>query len=765
MASIDLALGIARRGWAVFPVGKNKRPIITEWTTRATTDEARLRDLFGGYPSCAIGIACGRASGLFVVDIDGDGEHPIHERLDPTFVVATPSGGFHYYYAMPDDVDDDDVLRNTQKAEACLGYPDVDTRGIGGYVVGPGSVTAGGTYEILSDVPPAPIPTWIVDAMRIYKRAKVAPQPQQPRASLPMVWRSPSVAQERARRYAERMPGSVSGQGGHVAAMKVARALVTGFGLDEGPALEVLRAWNAKCSPPWSDKELAHKVREASTKPDPQGNAPGHMLDRLPPDPFGGAAITGIEADDVVDVVDGEAITGASPVAVAKPRQFVRLPEPDDRAQWDLLDEIRALGGLCESFPSWVLAGSDYPQPGLAVGATVALGAALGQRRWIFERTTTSAIVVAVAPTASGKGRPQQALGQVLRECWPHAIGANDWSSTQSTINRIEAATALGVGLTLILDEYGPRLKTLFDSRNGHQKEMRALILTLSTIGTGSYVAATSATKGGQDRVIRAPGLTIFGSSTPAALHDAIGKLAVDDGFLGRHLWCEGLSLLPRRQRAAPGSGVIPRAIVDAVQACRASHEEWHRGRPELGDASKGDPLTMYVSEEAEDAGAADLVAEYAEHCDDRRRHHTPGDVPPALLGRCAEQATRTALALAILCCEWPAWPRVTRAMAEAAIRLTEASGWTISRSLRDHSAPAWDDAAGRIEHVESAIQRLADADGWCDRSELLRACRSLDAMALDAVLSRLIDEGGLEVVRDVTGKRGRPATRLRLIE
>jgi hypothetical protein len=174
--------------------------------------------------------------------------------------------------------------------------------------------------------------------------------------------------------------------------------------------------------------------------------------------------------------------------------------------------------------------------------------------------------------------------------------------------------------------------------------------------------------------------------------------------------------------------------------------------------------LALYVPEEAEDAGAADLLFQYGEHCDDRRRHPVPGDVPPALLGRCAEQATRTALALSILCCEWPAWPRVTRPMAEAAIRLTEASGWTISRSLRDHSAPAWDDAAGRVAYVEAAIQRLADAEGWCDRSDLLRACRSLDAMALDATLARLADEGGLEAHKVATGGRGRPGTRLRLI-
>lgn len=58
-------------------------------------------------------------------------------------------------------------------------------------------------------------------------------------------------------------PPSVSGQGGHSAAFAAACALVGGFGLSGGNAEVLLREWNGRCDPPWSEKELAHKLRGA----------------------------------------------------------------------------------------------------------------------------------------------------------------------------------------------------------------------------------------------------------------------------------------------------------------------------------------------------------------------------------------------------------------------------------------------------------------------------------------------------------------------
>lgn len=66
-----------------------------------------------------------------------------------------------------------------------------------------------------------------------------------------------------AARYAAKVPGAVSGQGGHNATFRLACALVQKFGLDEDQTFDVLEQWNDTCDPPWSERELRHKATEA----------------------------------------------------------------------------------------------------------------------------------------------------------------------------------------------------------------------------------------------------------------------------------------------------------------------------------------------------------------------------------------------------------------------------------------------------------------------------------------------------------------------
>jgi len=68
---------------------------------------------------------------------------------------------------------------------------------------------------------------------------------------------------ERARQYLAAVPPAISGQHGDVHTFRVCCRLVRGFALDDRDALEVLGAWNARCQPPWSDRELADKIRRA----------------------------------------------------------------------------------------------------------------------------------------------------------------------------------------------------------------------------------------------------------------------------------------------------------------------------------------------------------------------------------------------------------------------------------------------------------------------------------------------------------------------
>ncbi len=78
---------------------------------------------------------------------------------------------------------------------------------------------------------------------------------------------SPQSVIERARKYVALIPGAVSQQGGHNTTFKVACALVIGFGLERDTASAILTEWNQTCQPPWSDRELQHKIDQAAKQP------------------------------------------------------------------------------------------------------------------------------------------------------------------------------------------------------------------------------------------------------------------------------------------------------------------------------------------------------------------------------------------------------------------------------------------------------------------------------------------------------------------
>jgi len=70
-------------------------------------------------------------------------------------------------------------------------------------------------------------------------------------------------ALERARRYVATVPPAIAGQHGDSRTFRVCCRLVRGFALSDADALEVLVEWNARCIPPWTERELADKVRHA----------------------------------------------------------------------------------------------------------------------------------------------------------------------------------------------------------------------------------------------------------------------------------------------------------------------------------------------------------------------------------------------------------------------------------------------------------------------------------------------------------------------
>jgi len=73
---------------------------------------------------------------------------------------------------------------------------------------------------------------------------------------------------ERARRYLSRMEPAIEGSHGSDRTFAAAAVLVHGFALDKEAALALLREWNGThCRPPWSERELIHKIESATARP------------------------------------------------------------------------------------------------------------------------------------------------------------------------------------------------------------------------------------------------------------------------------------------------------------------------------------------------------------------------------------------------------------------------------------------------------------------------------------------------------------------
>ncbi|MGX6742345.1 bifunctional DNA primase/polymerase [Streptomyces xantholiticus] len=180
------ALSAAERGLPVIPLSATKLPALRSphrgnpdpalcrgecglsghGVHDATTDPAGVRALFAAAPwATGYGIACGRPPHhLIGVDLDiktstdsmAELRHLALRHLftiPETVTVLTPSGGRHLWLTGPPDT----VVPNSASRLA----PGIDVRGTGGYLVGPGSVTAHGAYRLApgtAHLPPAPCP-------------------------------------------------------------------------------------------------------------------------------------------------------------------------------------------------------------------------------------------------------------------------------------------------------------------------------------------------------------------------------------------------------------------------------------------------------------------------------------------------------------------------------------------------------------------------------------------------------------------------------
>lgn len=161
----DIVFDYTNYGWELFPVLPNKkRPATPNGFHDATCDAEAIRRWREDIPDANIGLRTGKASEVFVLDIDIKNGAPgmdslaeleeVHGELPATLSATTPSGGCHYFFRYPEA----GVRCRTNL------MPGIDIRGDGGYVVVAPSQVDGQSYKWVDrEQEIASAPSWLVE--------------------------------------------------------------------------------------------------------------------------------------------------------------------------------------------------------------------------------------------------------------------------------------------------------------------------------------------------------------------------------------------------------------------------------------------------------------------------------------------------------------------------------------------------------------------------------------------------------------------------
>ncbi len=646
---LDHALAYAKLGWRLVPIhhingegrctclredcpAPGKHPRLKDWLKHATADEKVIRGMWARWPDANIGMAMGQGFVDIETEADcADSLARLEEKLGPlpdTVSWTSGGGGLHRLFrtALP--------IRNlTNVGRELLGVPKtgIDVRGEGGQAVMPPSAhISGGTYRWTNLTPDAievaELPeTW---AKHLAEASKPAPLPSA-EARPAMTAEELQAVEPRAIAYLDAMPPAVSGEGGHDATYAAATALVHGFGLPAERALALLlERYNARCQPPWDEKDLRHKVEDAAAKPHTH--------------PFGWLRDQGASADEGVDL---SGILGGAP---AEPEP----PGPPDPGP--LPEHLLHVPGLVARIMDFTLATAPYPDRVLAFCGALALQAALCARKVRDHGgTRTSLYLLGLANSGTGKDHPRKVNQRIMLEAGIASQLADNFASGEGIEDRVAATK----NVLFQTDEIDAVLLAISRSRDGRAERIMEILLKLYSAANQLYHLRVKA--GQEPQTIDQPGVTLFGTAIPKHFYESHCEKMLTNGFFARMLVFEaGLRGPGQEPRELP----VPADIVEEANY-------WAALRPGHGNLDNEHPCPIEVPY---GPGVVELYAEIRARENDAYNAAAKADdaIAMAIWARAGEKARRLALVRA--CSEDYRSPLITREAVEWAWAIVE---------------------------------------------------------------------------------------------
>lgn len=521
---------------------KAKTPLTGNGFKAATKNERIIKILFGErHPTAMVGAPTGESMGAWVLDVDvhKDDEgnvingyetiatlEDIHGSLPRTAVAKTAGGGEHHYFRYVPGV------RNRGRLGAGL-----DVRGMGGFVIMPGSrLASGAEYHWLDwdgdGLPPLPeAPQWLLDLV-LPKAPVHVPGDYQYEAGQNDIYVERAVEAE-LRELASAAQGS-RGEAVNRSAFNLG-TLVGAGALSRSEAEVGLfdAAYANGVVAKDGEREIRSKIR--------RGLDAGIKQPRDIPAPRDDMAGWGnVDYHRLVENSHRKkAARQTTEIDIDTHEEIAPTPEEDEPPEYKLeaiadLENLTYPGGLVEDLIDWIVSSAEQPCRALAMAAVLPFVASLCGARYSTTSRDTRPNIYTVALADSGFGK-EHARSQIKRLLMSDQGIFEKYSGPA----RIMSASALrevleqNNSVNCMIDEFGGFVRDITDRKAGsHQRAISTDLRDYYSASSTFFEGA--AYRGTPPKRIYNPILCVHGTSTPEQFWSALSSASAEDGLLPR---------------------------------------------------------------------------------------------------------------------------------------------------------------------------------------------------------------------------------------
>ena len=716
---LEAAREYVRRGWSVVPVPfKQKRPVLKEWE-QLRLSESDLDQYFD--QPANVGLILGEPShGLVDVDLDCVEARAIAANyLPPTPAKtgrATATDSHWWYYAVG--------AKTVQHRDPVTKQMIVELRSTGGQtVVGPSIHPTGQPYDVLRGEPavvPAEMLSSCVEALA--KRVielRHGDQPTSPvrnpntQAADRHRVDSTSDVERRALAYLDKLPPAISGNGGHAATYAAATVLVHGFEIDPDRALSLLLDhFNPRCEPPWSEKELRHKVTSAATKSHSQPR--GWLLNESLPEVVG-------------ESVDISALVGRATETTKLSVRNEVLDSDDSFGSstadpGPLPDELLRIPGLVSEVMDLSLQAAPYPNVPLAFCGAVALQAFLGGRKVRDPADNrTNLYLIGLAYASSGKEFPRKVNAATLHsvgltKCLGESFASGE--GLQDSLNDYPC-------MLFQTDEIDGLLQSINKAKDARYENILGTLLKMYSSANGFYPVRKKAGKQAAE-TIEQPCLIIYGTAIPNEYYSALSERMLTNGFFARSIIVDAMKR---------GDGQEP-SDFHPTPRIQETAQYWANFNPGKGNLEKFYPTPKIVPY-TEDAKTLLIDARKACEAEYKLAESRGDPVGTTVWGRTSEHIRKLALIYAI-----------SANHREPSID-TSAARWATKFMMHQTKRMlfmAQGHVAANPFHAEclKVKQKIRDAPGRTLAHSVLLKRMKLDGLTFQRIMETLIEQGDI---------------------